>query len=156
MKNVKKWSGSKSKEREKPSMKLTIYKLVNCGTIWQVDYITQCFMPDEDKSYRKFSKHNNLRLVQIKGGKSVKGIFHIQHLNAYHSKLKAFVSSFKGISSKYLNNYLVWNNVVEHKGGTLREKTANILNFAASALFEETCLAVPMRPSIPLLVKNQS
>lgn len=111
---------------------------------------------DEDKSYRKFSKHNNLKLVQIKGGKSVKGIFHIQHLNAYHSKLKTFVASFKGISSKYLNNYLVWNNAVEHKGGTLREKTANILNFAASALFEETCLAVPMRPAIPLLVKNQS
>ena len=111
---------------------------------------------DEDSSYRKFSKRNGLRLVQIKGGKSVKGIFHIQHLNAYHTKLKDFVASFKGVSSKYLNNYLVWNNAVEHKGGSLREKAANILNFAASALFEETCLAVPLRPPLPILVKNQS
>ena len=94
-----------------------------------------------------------------KGGcptKSVKGIFHIQHLNAYHTKLKAFVASFKGVSSKYLNNYLVWNNAVEHKGGSLREKATNILNFATSALFEETCLAVPMRPPLPILAKNQS
>lgn len=58
--------------------------------------------------------------------------------------------------SKYLNNYLVWNNAVEHKGGSLREKATNILNFATSALFEETCLAVPMRPPSPILVKNQS
>lgn len=111
---------------------------------------------DEDSSYRKFSRRNGLRLVQIKGGKSVKGIFHIQHLNAYHTKLKAFVASFKGVSSKYLNNYLVWNNAVVHKGGTLREKAANILNFATSVLFEETCLAIPLRPPIPILVKNQS
>lgn len=71
-------------------------------------------------------------------------------------RLKAFVASFKGVSSKYLNNYLVWNNAVEHKGGSLREKATNILNFATSALFEETCLAVPMRPPLPILVKNQS
>lgn len=111
---------------------------------------------DENSIYRKFSEDNGHRLVQIKGRKTVKGIYHIQYLNAYHTKLKAFVASFKGVSSKYLNNYLVWNNAVEHKGGSLREKTANILNFATSALFEETCLAVPLHPPIPFLVLKQS
>ena len=112
---------------------------------------------DEDASYRRFSKENGNELVQIKGGKdSVKGIYHIQHLNAYHSKLKLFLSGFKGVSSKYLNNYLIWNNVLEHRTGTLREKVANLMRLVVSVLFEETSLAVPVRPSLPILVKNQS
>lgn len=55
---------------------------------------------DEDASHRRFSKENGNELVQIKGGKdSEKGIYHIHHLNAYHSKLKLFLSGFKGVSS---------------------------------------------------------
>ena len=38
---------------------------------------------DGDKSYRKFSASNGNSLVQTKGGMEVKGIFHIQHVNAY-------------------------------------------------------------------------
>ena len=117
--------------------------------------VTLC--TDEDASYRRFSKENGNELVQIKGGKdSVKGIYHIQHLNAYHSKLKLFLSGFKGVPSKYLNNYLIWNNVLKHRTGTLREKVANLMRLVVSVLFEETCLAVPIRPNLPILVKNQS
>ncbi|MBR5983573.1 MAG: IS1595 family transposase [Bacteroidales bacterium] len=112
---------------------------------------------DEDASYRRFSKRNGNDLVQIKGGKgSVKGIYHIQHLNCYHSKLKSFLAAFKGVSSKYLNNYLTWNNMVVHKGGTLAEKTRRLLENVVAVLFEETCRAVPLKPLIPVLVKNQS
>ena len=73
----------------------------------------------EDSSYSKCSGLNGLRLVQIKGGMSLKGIFHMHHLNTYHTKLSTFVASFKDISSKYLNNYLISDNVVEHMGGSL-------------------------------------
>ena len=112
---------------------------------------------DEDASYRRFSKDNGKGLVQIKGGKkTVKGIYHIQHLNAYHSKLKLFLAGFKGVSSKYLNNYLTWNNVVEHKTGTHRDKVARMMRYVASAMFEEACTSIPLRPSLPILVKNQS
>ena len=112
---------------------------------------------DGESSYRNFSKGNGNKLVQIKGGrKAVKGIFHIQHINAYHSKLKRFLDLFKGVSSKYLNNYLTWNNVVEHKGGTLREKEENLLLGVVRSLFEETCGAIPQRPILPILVENQS
>ena len=94
---------------------------------------------DGDASYRKFSKRNGNSLVQIKGGEgSVKGIYQIQHQNAYHSKQKTFLASFKGVSSKYPNNHLTWNNVVEHGGGTLQEKAARILSSVTSTLFEET------------------
>ena len=112
---------------------------------------------DEDASYRGFSMDNGNSLVQIKGGKkTVKGIYHIQHLNAYHSKLKLFLAGFRGVSSKYLNNYLIWNNVVEHRTGTLREKVARMMRYVASAMFEEACKVIPLRPSLPVLVKNQS
>ena len=51
---------------------------------------------DEDASYRGFYKDNGNGLVQIKGGKkTVKGIYHIQHLNAYQSKLKLFLDGFR-------------------------------------------------------------
>ena len=103
---------------------------------------------DEGSSYRKFSKRDGLRPVQ-KGG-AVKGILHIQYLNAYHNKLKAFVASFRDVS---LNTSTInlYENVVEHKGESIRDKTVNILNFAAQALFEESCLAVPLHPSKPFL-----
>ena len=62
----------------------------------------------------------------------------------------------EGVSSKYLNNYLTWNNVVEHKTGTLREKVARMMRYVASTMFEEACTSIPLRPSLPILVKNQS
>ena len=112
---------------------------------------------DEDASYRRFAKENGNTLIQIKGGKkTVKGIYHIQHLNAYHSGLKGFLSPFKGVSSKYLNNYLTWNNELECKKGGLLEKAEAALRQIVSAVFEVTCLALPMRPAIPLLIENQS
>lgn len=49
-------------------------------------------------------------MVQIKGGKGKKGIYNIQHVNNYHSQMKSFFLSFKGVSSKYVNNYLTWFN----------------------------------------------
>ena len=108
---------------------------------------------DADASYRKFSQHNGNRLVQIKKGKtSVKGIFHIQHMNAYHSNLKSFLRRFYGVSTKYLNNYLIWNNSIEYRKGTMVEKVIAVLNNLSNVIFEETCLGVPRRPSLPLLV----
>ena len=93
--------------------------------------------------------------MQKKGGKkTVTGIYHIQHLNVYHSKLKQFLARFRGVLSKYLNNYLTWNNVVEHKVGTLCEKVVRMMLYVASTMFEEACVAIPLRPSLPVLVKN--
>ena len=112
---------------------------------------------DEESSYRRFAKDNRNNLVQIKGGQgSVKGIYHIQHLNAYHSNLKLFIKKFKGVSCKYLNNYLVWNNEIERKAVGLSEKANTTLKQIASTLFEETCLSLPKRASLPILVENQS
>jgi transposase-like protein len=35
-------------------------------------------------------------------------VFHIQHVNAYHSQLKQWIYKFRGVATKYLANYLAW------------------------------------------------
>ena len=52
--------------------------------------------------------------MQLKSGKSKQGIYNIQHINSYHSELKRFLYAFKGVSTKYLNNYLIWHNFVNY------------------------------------------
>ncbi|BDC95008.1 IS1595 family transposase [Treponema saccharophilum] len=67
---------------------------------------------DAHHSYQKFAKENKLELIQLKTGKSKKGIFHVQHINSYHSILKTWIIRFHGVATKYLDNYLVWHNFV--------------------------------------------
>lgn len=37
-----------------------------------------------------------------------KGIFHIQHVNNFHSRLKTWIRRFQDVATKYLDNYLYW------------------------------------------------
>jgi hypothetical protein len=41
-------------------------------------------------------------------GPRVRGIFHIQHVNAYDSRLKNWMRRFNGVATKYLSHYLGW------------------------------------------------
>ncbi len=43
-----------------------------------------------------------------KRGKHKEGIYHIQHINAVHSKLKKWMNKFNGVATKYISNYLYW------------------------------------------------
>jgi hypothetical protein len=45
--------------------------------------------------------------------------FHIQNDNAYMSRLKAWMAPFKGVTSKYLENYLGWRRMIERDGDRL-------------------------------------
>jgi len=38
----------------------------------------------------------------------IEKVFHIQYVNAYHSRLKAWMDRFHGVAIKYLENYLGW------------------------------------------------
>ena len=81
---------------------------------------------DENAVYRRFAKEHNLNLVQIKGGKTYRGLYHIQHLNSYHSMLKKFLRKFNGVATKYLNGYLAWHNFLDYAKESIAEKS-NIL-----------------------------
>lgn len=65
-------------------------------------------------AYNEFASDNGLELIKlVKVRKN--GIYHINNCNAYHSCLKNFLRHFKGISTKYLNEYLAWYKFVNQK-----------------------------------------
>lgn len=53
-------------------------------------------------------------VVHAKPGQRVRaGAFHIQNVNAYHSRLKRWMGRFHGVATKYLVNYLGWRRMLE-------------------------------------------
>lgn len=40
-------------------------------------------------------------------------VFHIQNVNAYHSRLKEWTRRFHGVATKYLPNYLGWRRMID-------------------------------------------
>jgi hypothetical protein len=66
--------------------------------------------------YRAFAKASGIyhRQVNIKAGKRVAGVlFHVQNVNAYHSRLKGWMRRFRGVATRYLPNYLGWRRALD-------------------------------------------
>ena len=68
---------------------------------------------DTASNYKKFAvikelKHETINLS--KEGYVKKGIYHLQHVNSYHRRLKEWMQRFQGVATKYLDNYLYWFN----------------------------------------------
>lgn len=82
---------------------------------------------DSFRGYSKLAFTNELTHITIPRGKHTNGAFNIQTINAYHSELKRLVQrNFKGVSTKYLNNYVVYHNFVNFAKGDFSTKL-NIL-----------------------------
>lgn len=74
------------------------------------------------------------------------------HINNYHSKLKKFLKMFNGVSSKYLDNYLVWNNLINCSKKTDSEKRNTLLLLSLTAPISNRCRTLSTRPAIPIVV----
>jgi hypothetical protein len=69
---------------------------------------------DANAAYRAFSRrhgiaHQSVNLsagVRIRPG--MQGAIHVQNVNAYHSRFRAWLARFYGVASRYLPNYLGW------------------------------------------------
>lgn len=105
---------------------------------------------DKMNSYVRFANSSNLDLVQLKSGKEKKGIFNIQHINSYHSKLKGFLRPSNGVSTKYLNNYLIWQNWINQKPGSNNDKVDILLKTVCSTIASIKCNSLSNRPVIPI------
>jgi transposase-like protein len=101
----------------------SISKIANLGRVSTKDlhavydgkFVTKSTIcTDKMNSYVRFANKNKMGLVQLKGGKAKKGIYSVQHINSCHSELKRFMYGFKGVSTKYLNNYLILNNYINY------------------------------------------
>ena len=47
------------------------------------------------------------------------GIYHIQNVNSYGSRLKGWMRRFNGVATKYLDSYLGWHRANDREGDTL-------------------------------------
>lgn len=62
-------------------------------------------------SWRAFSSYANQKGLahyrfKSDGKQRVKGVYHIQNVNSYHSRLKKWRDRFNGVATKYLEHYL--------------------------------------------------
>ena len=65
------------------------------------------------KSYTQFCQHNHINHVIVE--KRSTGPYHIQHINAFHGRIKAWINGhFRGVATKYLHHYLWWRHELEN------------------------------------------
>jgi transposase-like protein len=69
---------------------------------------------DSKSSYKSFAKTFDFVHETINASKEyVNGIYHVQNVNAYGSRLKNWMVHFHGVSTKYLDNYLGWMRILD-------------------------------------------
>lgn len=72
--------------------------------------------------YRRYAQdrgvvHEPVNLAQ--GIRIRRPAFHVQNVNAYHSRWKIWMERFHGVASRYLNNYLGWHRMLDANGAEL-------------------------------------
>lgn len=71
---------------------------------------------DSNATYSAFCKAEHITHVAVnlsKGQRVINGAYHIQNVNAYHSRFKVWLNRFHGVATKYLPNYLGWRQALE-------------------------------------------
>ena len=88
------------------------------------------FVTDSLRAYLKISADMELNHIRIPRKRHKVGAFSIQTINSYHSRLKAMIiHTFKGVSTKHLNNYLVYHNFVNFAKDSIDDKKSILLDF---------------------------
>lgn len=70
---------------------------------------------DSWRDFKTYAAEKGMVIHQFKSDSKIRtrGIYHIQNVNSYHSRLKGWIQRFKGVATKYLNHYLTWFQVLE-------------------------------------------
>lgn len=111
------------------------------------------FVTDSFRGYLKLSNDMNLNHILIPRNKHINGSFNIQVVNSYHGRLKAMLTyNFKGVSTKYLNNYLVYHNFVNFAKESRQDKERILLNHILNTDCISKIESLRDRASVPLLV----
>lgn len=61
--------------------------------------------------------------LNMTSGSRVQGPWHIQNVNAYHARFKAWMQRFRGVATKYLASYLGWFRAKDRFGSKALEPT---------------------------------
>jgi hypothetical protein len=72
------------------------------------------------------------RPVNVKAGQRViAGVYHIQNVNAFDSRLKTWIRRFQGVATKYLDSYLGWFRTLD-RSASIGLQPASLLALAVS------------------------
>jgi len=66
------------------------------------------FNTDSASAYQKFCKNHNIELNAIPSGQHSNGKINISKINGIHSQLETWLSKFRGVSIRHLQEYLDW------------------------------------------------
>lgn len=110
---------------------------------------------DGAHAYHRVARAADCKLVQIKGSKGTRGIYGIQHINSYHSHLRNLINHrFRGVATKYLNNYLAWFNLTKLTQGDRAEFLKLLQDIAVRAI-SPTTRNLSNRDPVPILSLSQ-
>jgi IS1 family transposase len=101
------------------SQKLTLSRVIGQGRIMKsrLDKAigsklskSNILCTDAWRAFKTYAKEKGLEHYPFKsdGKARVKGLYHIQNVNNYHSRLKGWMDRFNGVATKYLDHYLSW------------------------------------------------
>jgi transposase-like protein len=86
---------------------------------------------DANSTWRCFAGDRGINHVELNASKKqrvIKRIYHIQNVNAFHSRLKKWMDRFKGVATKYLDNYLTWFHFIDaHSREAMSSKKLELL-----------------------------
>ncbi|MGI5012040.1 MAG: transposase, partial [Janthinobacterium lividum] len=69
---------------------------------------------DANAAYRAFARKHGIAheavnpSAGVRTRRSAAGAIHVQNVNAYHGRLRQWLTRFRGVASRYLPNYLGW------------------------------------------------
>ena len=87
---------------------------------------------DSHGAYRSFARRHGIahETVNLRAGvrvrRSAAGAIHVQNVNAYHQRLRQWLSRFRGVASRYLPNYLGWHRTLDSGQVTSAEQLLRI------------------------------
>jgi len=84
---------------------------------------------DKKPSYRAFARkyHRALKTINAAKVHVSRGIYHIQNVNAYDSRLKCWMQHFHGVATKYLESYLGWMRLLDREKELTPKRLLGIL-----------------------------
>lgn len=103
------------------------------------------------KAYNEVAFDNELTHIRILNGKYTNCSFNIQTINSYHSELKRLIiGNFKGVATKYLNNYVVYHNFVNFAKDIFKNKLNILANFIFKTKYSIKGYDIVKREAIPV------
>ncbi|GGA87226.1 hypothetical protein GCM10008025_32590 [Ornithinibacillus halotolerans] len=70
---------------------------------------------DSWRAFKTYAAEKGMDIYQFKSDGKVrtKGLYHIQNVNNYHRRLKAWIQRFNGVATKYLNNPSIFSYILD-------------------------------------------